>query len=182
MRNKPFIGFVLASFILFLTPVMQADSVEATSTLVGFIYAEDGVTPVEGAVFKISNVKTNQVYASGRTDELGIFKIDGIEQGMYLAGINTAELAYALPNVLGFKGGETAKLSLALQPGQKFPAPRNVQGEKALNFLGLSGPAAWAALAAIVAVLGISILDLLNVELGDWFIFPEDEASPFKKK
>ena len=182
VRSKTFIGFILSAFVLFITPVMDVQAAENTSSLIGFIYAEDGNTPVEGAVFKIKNVKTNEVFSSEKTDELGIFKIEGIAKGMYLAGVKTDDNTYAIQNVLGFQGGETAKLSLALKPGQKFPAPKGIEGHEALSFLGLQGAAAWAALAIIIAALGLTLADLLNLGFADWFLIPEpDEASPFKK-
>ena len=178
IQSKPFIGFVIAAFVLFITPWVSADSAAGTSSMIGFVYAEDGTTPVQGAVFKIQNVKTKQVYESTKTDEMGVFKMEGIEPGMYLAGVVTEKEAYPISKVLGFQSDSTAKLSVSLQQGQRFPLPTTIEGNPVFTFLGLTGAAAWAALAAIAAVLGLTLLDALDI-LGDFWIVPE--GSPFKK-
>lgn len=178
VKSKPFVSFLITAFVLFITPFVSADSGEATGNMIGFVYAEDGTTPVEGAVFKIQNVKTKEVFESTKTDELGFFKIEGIDPGMYLAGVVTEDQAFPISKVLVFKADTTAKLSVSLQPSQSFPLPKTIEGANPFVFLGLTGAAAWAALAAITAVLALTIADALDL-FGDFWIVPE--SSPFKK-
>lgn len=175
VRSKVFISFVIAAFILFITPsTLKSEIAGNTGNLIGFIYAEDGTTPVEGAVFKVKNVKTNKVYESTQTDELGVFKIEGIEEGLYLAGVNSEDKAYVIENVLAFQGDTTAKLSLSLKSGTTVAlAQGDDDDDNGFAFLGLHGAAAIAALAAILAGVGVGIAALLGAF--------EDEASPFKK-
>jgi hypothetical protein len=84
--------------------------------LIGFIYAADGSTPVEGAVLLVQNVATEKIYRSTKTDKLGIFKIQDLDEGLYIAGVSTEKGDFNMNNVLGIRANETAKLSLALKP------------------------------------------------------------------
>ncbi|MFH1942174.1 MAG: hypothetical protein ABIL68_08705 [bacterium] len=89
VKSKGFVFFVVATFILFITPVAEVATSAAAKNgqIVGFIYAEDGPTPVEGAVFLVQNIKTKDVYESKPTTSLGAFNIKDMEAGIYLAGV-----------------------------------------------------------------------------------------------
>ncbi len=173
VRSKPFIGFLIVSFVLFITPTLRAQVMQNTGSLIGFVYAADGTTPVEGAVFKVKNVKTNKVYESSKSDALGVFKIDSLEEGLYLAGVNSGDHAYIIQNVLGVKANTTAKLSLSLKTDQTVQLPAGPEGTNQFIFLGLTGAAAIFSLAAILAALGLGLAALFGAF--------EGEASPYKK-
>jgi len=51
--------------------------------LIGFVYGEDGNTQVEGAVFKIKNIASSKVLENSKYSKLGVFKLDGIEEGLH---------------------------------------------------------------------------------------------------
>jgi hypothetical protein len=86
--------------------------------VMGFIYAQDGTTPLGGAVVKFKNISTGDFYESGKSDHKGYFKIQDIPKGVYLYGVITADGFYNSDGLVGlnFKGDETAKLSIAVSP------------------------------------------------------------------
>lgn len=172
IRSKFFISFMIAAFVLFVTPIVRAEEANNTADLVGFIYAEDGTTPVEGAVCKVKNITTNKVYESTKTDMLGLFKIEGMEEGVYLAGVNAGDKAYIVKDYFGVKANSTAKIALALKEGQTVELPKGSDKYNFFTFLGFSGNAAISVLLAIVLVGGIVLAAALGVG--------EKEASPFK--
>lgn len=53
------------------------------SNFKGFIYDEDGNIQVEGAVLKIKNIAASKASESSKYSKLGVFKLDGIEEGLY---------------------------------------------------------------------------------------------------
>jgi hypothetical protein len=84
----------------------------------GFVYAQDGATPLKGAVIKFKNISTGNFYESGKSDSRGFFKVQGVEKGVYLYGVITEDGFYNSDGLVGlnFKGNETAKLSIAISP------------------------------------------------------------------
>ena len=51
--------------------------------LIGFVYGEDENIQVEGIVFKIINIATSKVLENSKYSKLGVFKLNGIEEGLY---------------------------------------------------------------------------------------------------
>ena len=51
--------------------------------MIGFVYGEDENTQVEGTVFKIKNIATSKVLENSKYSKLGVFKLNGIEEGLY---------------------------------------------------------------------------------------------------
>lgn len=110
----------LASFSL--TPQFQLVKTEVEVELIGkgnlagVIYEQDGVTPTVGAIVKIRNLFTGVAYDSGKTDSLGTFKIDGIDEGLYSGGIVTDKGNFNIENFIGIKANEKAKVTFLLRP------------------------------------------------------------------
>ena len=50
--------------------------------MIGFVYNKDGTTPLEGAVVKLKNISTSLIYESSKTDKLGVFKLERIDEGL----------------------------------------------------------------------------------------------------
>lgn len=111
-------ALVIGSFLLWLIP-FEAVSAVATGSLTGFVYGEDGSTPLKGAVVKIQNIKTGEVFESKPTDENGLYKIANITPGMYLIGIEVGNSGYNALDGVHVRGNEMAKLSFALKPLQE---------------------------------------------------------------
>jgi len=107
---------LIFSFFLFYSPHPSLAQAVAQGSLSGFIYAEDGVTPLEGAVVKIRNIVDGTIYESTKSDSQGVFKIEGIQEGLYSAGISTAAGDFNFENLIGVKASEPAKISFALVP------------------------------------------------------------------
>jgi len=103
--------------------------------IIGFIYGQDGTSPLEGAVVKVKNIATGNVYESSKSDTNGVFTIVGVESGVYLYGVLTPQGEFNSENYFGLRvsEGETAKLSIALTPyEQKVAAAiRSVYSEQA---------------------------------------------------
>ena len=108
----------LAAFSLFIVPVGEVAWANAKGgSLVGFVYAQDLKTPVVGAVVKVRNIANQKEFASGTTDANGMYKIDGVDEGRYILGVTATQGDFNFDYVMLLKGGEMAKLSVALEPG-----------------------------------------------------------------
>ena len=112
-----FIGLVFGLLIFCSTSFLRSEEVSKGSIL-GFVYDEDGTTPLEGAVVEFKNITTGAVYESSKSDDLGVFKIEGVERGLYIYGVKTAQGDFNSDGPLGvrIRGNETAKLSISLTP------------------------------------------------------------------
>ena len=105
---------LIFSFLIFYYPHFLPAQAVGQGSLTGFIYAEDGVSPVEGAVVKIRNIVDGITYESSTSDNQGAFKIEGINEGLYSAGISTSTGDFDFENLIGIKAGEPAKISFSL--------------------------------------------------------------------
>jgi len=113
--NFVFIGFAFCFLILCSISFLRSEEVSKGSIL-GFVYDEDGTTPLEGAVVEFKNISTGAVYESSKSDDLGVFKIEGVEKGLYIYGVRTAQGNFNSDGTVGviIRENETAKLSISL--------------------------------------------------------------------
>ncbi|MBE3145234.1 MAG: carboxypeptidase regulatory-like domain-containing protein [Planctomycetes bacterium] len=117
-KSRWMIWGALAAFSLFIVPVSEVAWAKAEGgSLVGFVYAQDLKTPVVGAVVKVRNIANQKEFASGTTDANGMYKIDGVDEGRYVLGVTATQGDFNFDYVMLLKGGEMAKLSVALAPG-----------------------------------------------------------------
>jgi len=117
-RSRWLIWGALAAFSLFIVPVGEVAWANAKGgSLVGFVYGQDMKTPVAGAVVKVRNIANQKEFASGTTDANGMYKIDGVDEGRYILGVTATQGDFNFDYVMLLKGGEMAKLSVALAPG-----------------------------------------------------------------
>jgi len=115
--NKGIIVFaVLAVAALFLAQPLVCAQASGKGNLTGFVYAKDKTTPVESAVVKLKNVSTGAIYESTKTDSTGAFSMIGLDRGMYVFGVTSPKGDFDSEELLGIAEGETAKLSVALNP------------------------------------------------------------------
>lgn len=82
--------------------------------LIVVVNAEDGVTPIEGAVLKLRNVSTQDEIQSEPSDELGEISVQGLDVGLYIAGIIKENTNFNIGYLIGIKADKTAKLPIAL--------------------------------------------------------------------
>ena len=118
--NFVFIGLVFCFLILCSASFLRSGEVSKGSIL-GFVYDEDGTTPLEGVVVEFKDISTGAVYESSKSDSLGVFKIEGVEKGLYIYGVRTAQGDFNSDGTIGviIRENETAKLSISLTPYEK---------------------------------------------------------------
>ena len=133
-------GLVL-TFILFASPHLLTSQTPAKGNLVGFVYEKDGSTPVAGAVVLVKNVTTGSVLESTKSNELGVFKVEGLGAGIYALGVTSDLGSFNSLDFVGVAPNETAKVSIALRPYD--PAAANAvqavtqdQQQKGESFVG----------------------------------------------
>lgn len=84
--------------------------------LIGFVFGQDGSTPVAGAVVVVKNVSTGAVTESGGSDDLGVFRVAGLEAGIYAVGVKSTAGNYNSQDFFGVAAQQTSKLTIALNP------------------------------------------------------------------
>jgi hypothetical protein len=87
------ICLLLAAFH-FLLPLNVAAQNVPRGSVIGFLYAKDGTTPLEGAVVQFKNLTSGLVFESSKTDQYGIFKV---QEGLKRASI---PMASSLPRAI----------------------------------------------------------------------------------
>lgn len=112
--------FWIAFLIVFLfssVGTIRGDE-NPVGNVTGFIYAQDGNTPLAGAVVQFKNVSTGNLYESRKSDTKGFFRVENIERGVYLYGVLAPDGNYNSEGLVGLrlKENETAKMSIALKP------------------------------------------------------------------
>jgi hypothetical protein len=110
---------VLSSGLAFLLILVLFPSILRTQgpgrgNLVGFIYGQDGSTPVEGAVVVVKNLTTGAVSESPKSDRLGVFKIQDLGAGLYALGVKSDKGSYNSQDFFGVTADKTAKITVAL--------------------------------------------------------------------
>jgi hypothetical protein len=115
------LGLVFLLFIFLSPQFVTAQDNIPKGNVVGFLYAKDGTTPLVGAVVKFKNLTSGSLFTSSKTDGYGIFKLEGVESGIYTYGVVTEQGDFNADGFVGLKIGrnETAKLSIALDPYDK---------------------------------------------------------------
>lgn len=106
------------TFLLLCLPSILRSEEVVKGNIIGFVFDQDGTTPFEGAVVKVRNISNGTLYESSRSDSNGIFRIEGVETGIYVCGVETTRGDYNAEDLFGVRvsEGETAKLSVALTP------------------------------------------------------------------
>lgn len=112
------LGLVFA-VLLFYSP--QALKAQGTSkgNLIGFVYGQDGTTPVAGAVVTVKNISNGKVFSSSASDNLGIFRVKGLDTGLYALGVTAAAGDFNSGELVGVAANETSKIAIAITPFEK---------------------------------------------------------------
>ena len=113
---------VVVTFLLICSPVFLRCESTSKGNIIGFVYDKDGTTPLDGAIVKFLNVTTDTVYESSISDKNGLFKVVGIENGIYIFGVLTPQGDFMPDDLIGVKvqEHETAKLSISLMPKEEI--------------------------------------------------------------
>lgn len=118
MINKISKTLIFAVVLMFCFSGVVQSKENTKGNIIGFVYGQDGTTPLEGAVVKVEQVTTGTAYESTKTDANGLFRIVGVESGIYLYGVQTADGGFDSETLVGVNvnEGETAKLAISLTP------------------------------------------------------------------
>jgi len=173
IRSKTVSLLLIFSFILFYSPHLINGEAVGKGNLIGFVYEKDATTPFEGAIVKLKNISTSLIYESNKTDKLGTFKFEGIDEGLYIAGISSIEGDFNVENFIGIKADETAKVSFALTPqaeGEKTKKPKTKKGIDLAKLF--TSPLGLAIIVAASVAIVYTVVTLTEAE---------PEASPFKR-
>lgn len=173
LKSKGVFFLLIFSFLMFYSPHLVNGKALGKGNLIGFVYDKDGTTPVEGAIVKLKNVSSGSIYESSKADKLGVFKIEGIDEGLYVVGINSKEGSFNVENFIGIKANETAKVSFALKPqakGEKANMPKMKKGNYLTKFF--TSPFGLAVVGAASVAIVYSTVKLADVE---------KDCSPHKK-
>lgn len=100
--------------VLCLFPDAAPAQARETGSLIGFVFGADGSTPVAGAVIVVKNVSTGAVTEAGASDALGVFKVPGLDPGIYALGVRSSAGSFNSQDFFGVAAGRTAKISIAL--------------------------------------------------------------------
>jgi hypothetical protein len=108
-------GLAAALVLIFSSPGSFAQAPNK-GNLVGFVFGRDGSTPVAGAVVVVKNVSTGAVTESEGSDDLGVFRLAGLDAGIYAIGVKSPAGNYNSQDFFGVAAQQTSKLTIALNP------------------------------------------------------------------
>ena len=132
-------GVVLAFLLAGMPTVAQANE---QGMILGNVYDFDGISPIKGAVVKITNTATGSEFQSTTSDKQGTFSILGVESGIYQYTVSLPGGDYVADSVFGVKmdGSDTARVAINVTSYEKLdsavanmPAPKTIEGE---SFIG----------------------------------------------
>lgn len=112
--KKTFVIFITVCFLLLVFPVPDFAK-QTCGHLMGFVYGEDGKSPLENAVVLVKGVETNKIFQSKPTGKTGDYRITDINAGVYMLGLMVGEKTYNVPGYVEVAGGRTDTLSLSTQ-------------------------------------------------------------------
>ncbi len=170
-RSKSLAVVLVVSFIFLYSAYDLKAKETGTGNMIGFVFQKDGTTPVEGAVVKLRNVATGAGYESTKSDKLGVFKVESVEEGLYLVGVSAEEGDFNVNNLIGIRSNETAKVSLALRPAEEVQETKKKDKPGGLAKFFLS-PVGIAIVVAASAAIIYGVVKLSEKEA---------EASPFRR-
>jgi len=111
------------ALILVMYPSILRSQGTGQGNLVGFIFGQDGSTPVEGAVIVVKNLTTGVVTESPKSDSLGVFKVQGLGAGIYALGVKSDKGSFNSQDFFGVTADKTARITIALAPYDEVSAP-----------------------------------------------------------
>ncbi|MCU0288826.1 MAG: carboxypeptidase-like regulatory domain-containing protein [Acidobacteria bacterium] len=99
-------------FLVFPVPGVAGPS---SGNLMGFVYGEDGKSPLQNAVVFLRGVDTGNVYQSKPTGKTGNYLLSDIDAGSYVVGFKVNEKTFNVDGIVTVVEGKTDTLSLSLE-------------------------------------------------------------------
>jgi hypothetical protein len=164
-RSRYLADGLIAAFIFLILPLpaaaqAQTNSASRQGTLQGTVYSEGMKSKVANAVVKIRNLNNQKEFSSPPTDPKGGYKILMIEEGWYTLGVTTPTGDFNLNYGIYIKAGETAKLSVEMQPGGSLEGKGGGSGSK--SFFASAGGILL--IVAVAAAAGYGVYQLTKSE------------------
>jgi len=105
-------------FMVVLSSFNQLSAITAKGNVTGCVYDRDGITPFEGAVVKVKNIASGELYESSRSGGDGAYMIENVEAGAYLVGVESPDGAYNAHGLVGLmiQDDVMAEMSFSLRP------------------------------------------------------------------
>ncbi|HLP57922.1 MAG TPA: carboxypeptidase-like regulatory domain-containing protein, partial [Candidatus Deferrimicrobium sp.] len=101
---------------------------DAGGNLIGFVYGEDGKSPVQDAVVLLKGMATDKIYQSEPTTKTGDYRIFNIESGAYILGLKINEKTFNVDGYVKVSAEKTEIVSFLLEPPGPGGALLNGQG------------------------------------------------------
>jgi len=95
------VWIIIVLILLAHNPGLFQESRQVQGELIGCIYESDGITPVKQATVQIKRLPKGEVFTSSLSDRDGMFRVRGIEKGVYLIGVKTSNGNFNGQNLLG---------------------------------------------------------------------------------
>ena len=114
VNNIIIVGMI--GVFLIASPYLLKAQNPVTGTLVGYVFDQDGTSPLKDAVVTIKNITTGKTYKSEGSDFNGMVRIENIEKGVYQYGVTTSKGDFNSDNLIGIQEGNTANVSIVLSP------------------------------------------------------------------
>lgn len=111
--GKTRVLFTLCCFCFLVFPASNFAK-SSIGNLMGFVYGEDGKSPLQGAIVLLKGADTDKVYQSVPTGKTGNYRIANIDVGTYVVGLKVNEETFNVDGYVKVAGGKTDTLSLAL--------------------------------------------------------------------
>lgn len=176
--SKSVVFLLLPALALFFSPHLLT-AAAGSGSFVGFVYAADRTTPMEGAVLKLRNVQNGDVVESPPSNADGIISLSEVEPGLYLAGISSESKDFNFEHLIGIRPGITGKVAFSLVENESGPdkeekaAQEEEEKDKRRGILGFfTSPAGLALLAAAATGSVIALAGTTTEEV--------PPASPFR--
>lgn len=165
-RSRVLAGGLILAFLILVTPLPSSAQTKTPSTagqgtLQGVVYSEGMKSKVPNAVVKIRNLNNQKEYSSMPTDSKGGYKVLGIEEGWYTLGVSVASGDFNLNYGVYIKAGETAKLSVEMQPGGALEG-KGGSGGGSKSFFATTGGILL--IVALVGAAGFGVYELTKSE------------------
>jgi len=126
--KKTRVLFTLFCFAFLIFPVTDFAK-PSSGNLMGFVYGEDGKSPLQDAIVLLKGADTDKVYQSKPTGKTGDYRIADIDVGTYLVGLKVSEKTFNVDGFVKVANGKTDTLSLSLEsPPGPGGAPLDEQG------------------------------------------------------
>jgi hypothetical protein len=137
--------------LLWLSLPLAAAEMNAKGNIIGFLYGQDGNSPLEGGIIKLKNLMSGATFLSTKSDSFGIFRLEGVDSGFYTYGVLTGQGDFNASDIVGLRinANETAKISIALSAYEKEVASavgdiikeQEIHGESLVGMIAAFDPA-----------------------------------------